>query len=191
MHSAYAYYHLQLQLLQSRDPGRRWVLKNSPHLLHLEALRGVLPDAQFVQFHRDPLKVLASNCKLALILRSMMSDHVSPSETGRAMLELLGDYLDGLLRFRAGAEAGTWLDLRFPEFVADPAAAVEGVYQRLGFELTDEAAAGMADWVRTNPRTDLTRAKPADLSPYGIDPDEARERFAPYSRAFGVEFDGI
>ena len=34
MREAYAYYRLQLQLLQSRTPGRRWVLKNSPHLLH-------------------------------------------------------------------------------------------------------------------------------------------------------------
>jgi hypothetical protein len=82
MDAAYRYYHMQLQLLQSRDPGRRWVLKNSPHLLFLDALHAVLPDAICVQFHRDPLKVLASNCRLSLILRGMMSDHVDPHGIG-------------------------------------------------------------------------------------------------------------
>ena len=38
--SAYAYYRLQLQILQSRTPGRRWVLKNSSHLWGLQALGG-------------------------------------------------------------------------------------------------------------------------------------------------------
>jgi hypothetical protein len=55
MSEAYAYYRLQLQSLQSRTPGRRWVLKSSPHLLHLDELHAALPGAHYVQFHRDPL----------------------------------------------------------------------------------------------------------------------------------------
>ena len=67
MAAAYRYYFLQLQILQSNTPGRRWVLKNSPHLLFLNELHAVLPDAFFVQFHRDPVKVLFSNCKLQTV----------------------------------------------------------------------------------------------------------------------------
>ncbi len=198
MRVAYDYYHLQLQLLQSRDPGRRWVLKNSPHLLYLEELHAVLPDAIFVQSHRDPLKVLASNCRLSIILRGMMSDHVDPHEVGASMLQLLTDYIDRLLRFRAQSFSGTpgsssrpWIDLRFRQFVSDPVGELERVYDAAGLTLSGAARQSMADWVSSHPRDDLARARPADLAPYGIDPDEARERFAAYADTFGVDFDGI
>lgn len=191
MRETYEYYRLQLQILQSRTPGRRWVLKNSPHLLYLDHLHAVLPDAIFVQFHRDPLKVLASNCRLALFLRNLASDQVDPAEVGESMLGLLSDYLDGVMRFRASGVSRDWIDVRFPEFVADPLKAVEGIYERAGLELSAEARAGMAEWVRAHPRKDLQRARPADLAPYGIDPDRARSAFAGYCDAFDVACDGI
>ncbi len=191
MRSAYEYYHLQLQLLQSRDPGRRWVLKNSPHLLFLDDLHAVLPDATFVQFHRDPLKVLESNCRLSVFLRGMMSDHVDAHEVGEAMLGLLGDYLERLLRFRAKGASRPWIDVRFVAFVSNPRSEVERIYDAAGIPISDAAREGMAEWVLEHPRDDLARGRAADLAPYGIDPDQARERFAPYVGAFDVDFDGI
>lgn len=189
--AAYADYRLQLQILQSRTPGRRWVLKNSPHLLYLDAFHEVLPDAIYVQFHRDPLKVLASNCRLAVLLRGMASDRVDASEVGASMLELLRDYLEGLMRFREKGLSRPWIDVRFAEFVTDPLREIEGVYEKSGLEMTDETRAAMAAWVEDHPRQDLTRARAADLRPYGIDPDAAREAFREYADAFDVNYDGI
>jgi hypothetical protein len=186
MRSTYEYYRLQLKLLQSRTPGRRWVLKNSPHLLHLDELHAVLPDAIFVQFHRDPLEVLASNCRLALLLRSMASDRVDPCEVGASMLELLGDYVERLLDFRSRGLSRPWIDVRFEEFVADPLREVERIYQAAGIELTAGAREGMARWVKENPRDD--RGRTADVAPFGIDPARARETFAEYCDVFDVPF---
>jgi hypothetical protein len=191
MGAAYRYYALQLKILQSTMPARRWVLKNSPHLLFLDELNAVMPDAIYVQFHRDPLKVLASNCKLAVILRAMRSDHVDPAEVGASMLELLGDYTDRLMAFRAKGASRLWIDIRFTEFVHDPLSAVQRLYEAAGLALSADAEESMAAWVAEHPREDIKRAKPADLSPYGIDTGEAMERFAPYMREFDVEFDGI
>ncbi len=191
MAASYAYYRLQLQLLQSRTPGRRWVLKNSPHLLYLDLLHAEFPDAIFVQFHRDPLKVLASNCRLSVFLRSLACDRADPNEVGESMLGLLSDYVDGLMRFRASGVSRPWIDVRFPEFVADPLETVVRIYEEAGLDLSREARDGMAQWVKENPRTDLQRARPADLAPYGIDPERARAVFADYCDAFGVAIDGI
>ena len=191
MGAAYQYYHLQLQLLQSRTPGRRWVLKNSPHLLHLDALHAVVPDAIFVQFHRDPLKVLASNCRLAVVLRGLQCDEVDPHEVGASMLQLLGDYVDRLLAFRAKGVSRSWIDVRFPDFVADPLQTVRHIYDAAGISASDKAWQGMAQWVTDNPRQDLMRAREADLGPYGIDPDVARARFASYVERFDIEYDGL
>ena len=191
MRSTYEYYHLQLQLLQSRTPGRRWVLKNSPHLLYLDDLHAVLPDAIFVQFHRDPLKVLASNCRLAVLLRSMASDRVDPHEVGASMLQLLRDYVECLLRFRSRGVSRPWIDVRFSKFVADPLRAVERIYESAGIALTPATRADMAQWVKDHPREDLRRARAADLDPYGVDPADARATFAEYCETFDVPFDGI
>ena len=191
MRSAYEYYYLQLQILQSTVPDRRWVLKNSPHLLFLDDLHAVIPDAIFVQFHRDPLKVLASNCRLSVILRGMMSDRVDPHEIGAGMLQLLGDYVDRLLRFRAKGLSRRWIDVRFSRFVADPLEEMARVYAAAGIVLSEQARRGMAGWVEEHPRHDLRRARPADLSPFGIDPAEACDRFARYVETFDIEFDGV
>lgn len=191
MRAAYDFYHLQLQILQSHTPGRRWVLKNSPHLLSLDALHAVLPDAIHVQLHRDPLKVLASNCRLTSLLRGLASDAVDPHEVGRDMLQLLGDYVSRLLDFRARGGAGRWIDVRFRDFVADPLRIVEAIYERAGLELADATRADMAGWIAAHPRQDLVRAREADLAPWGIATEEARDVFAAYCERFGVEFDGI
>lgn len=191
IHATYEYYALQLRLLQSHLPKRRWVLKNSPHLLYLDSLHAVLPDAIFVQFHRDPLKVLASNCRLSLLLRNMGSDHVDPKEVGESMLQLLGDYVERLLRFRADRASRPWIDVRFSDFVRDPRREIERVYDAAGLELSVEARDGMTRWVAEHPRKDLQRARPADLSPYGLDPGRACARFADYCEEFDVEIDGI
>ncbi len=189
--SAYAYYRLQLQLLQSRTPGRRWVLKNSPHLLYLDALHEVLPDAIYVQFHRDPAKVLASNCRLTMILRGLASDRVDAREVGESMLGLLRDYLEGLLRFRGKDVSRPWIDVRFRDFVSDPLRVIEEIHTKAGLALDDQTRRAMADWVGAHPRQDLTRARPADLRPYGLDAEAVREVFAEYVGKFDVDYDGI
>jgi len=191
MRATYGFYREQLQLLQSRLPKRRWVLKNSPHLLYLEHLHAVLPNAIFVQLHRDPLKVLASNCRLSLLLRRMGSDHADPEQVGESMLQLLGDYVERLLRFRAQQAGRPWIDVRFPDFIRDPLHEIRRVYACAGLALSAEAETGMEQWVKAHPRKDLQHARPADLAPYGIDPERARARFADYCDTFSVELDGI
>jgi hypothetical protein len=185
MSDAYAYYRLQLQLLQSRSPGRRWVLKNSPHLLHLHELHAVLPDAHYVQFHRNPLAVLASNCHLTVLLRGMRSDHVDHHQIGASILRLLRDYVERLLRFRDEKVTRPWVDVRFDDFVANPLREVENIYAALDIELTADTRGAMARWAKENPR-DSRRPSP-DLAPFGLDAAHVREQFADYSERFGID----
>lgn len=191
MRSAYDYYALQLKVLQSTWPTIRWIFKNSPHLLFMDDLHRVLPDVTYVQFHRDPLKVLASNCKLAVMLRSMRSDDVDPREVGESMLELLGDYIDRLMRFRKEGAPAQWIDVRFADFVHDPLSAVSSIYNAADLALSDSTERAMQSWVDANPRSDQSRARPADLSPYGISDGAAKERFSAYIDHFDLEHDGI
>ena len=185
MGEAYAYYRLQLQILQSQTPRTRWVLKNSPHLLHLEALHAALPDAHLVQFHRDPRAVVASNCELTMLLRGMRSDHVDPIEIGSSVIRLLGDYVTRALRFRDRPGAPSWIDVDFEAFVADPLSAVRRIYEECGIELPPTALAPMQAWVDANPRGD--RRPDLDLTRFGIDEDRLHETFGAYCDRFGLK----
>lgn len=184
MAEAYAYYRLQLQLLQSRTPGRRWVLKNSPHLLHLDDLHAALPGAHYVQFHRDPLAVVASNCHLTVLLRGMRSDEVDHHEIGAAVVRLLHDYVTRTLRFRDKNVTRPWVDVDFAHFVEDPLREVESIYARLGIELSSAARMAMAQWVEQNPRD--SRRPDLDLEPFGLDANEVRAEFSAYCDRFGL-----
>ena len=65
LRACYAHHKQVLQLLQWHGERRRWVLKWPCHLVALDPLLEVYPDASFVITHRDPVQALASNCSLA------------------------------------------------------------------------------------------------------------------------------
>ena len=60
----------QLQCLQWRSEPRPWALKYPNHLIALEAILAVYPDARFVMTHRHPAQIVASISKLTWKLRS-------------------------------------------------------------------------------------------------------------------------
>ncbi|HQV59013.1 MAG TPA: sulfotransferase, partial [Ilumatobacteraceae bacterium] len=72
--SAYEYHRTVLQVLQSGGVRGRWSLKSPHHVLNLDALTAVYPDARIVVMHRDPLVVAASVCSLITTLTSTFSD---------------------------------------------------------------------------------------------------------------------
>ena len=87
----YQYHRRFLQHLQYGLPARRFVLKAPAHMLAIEALFAVYPDALVVQTHREPLEILASAASLTVVLRSTFSDFVDPAAIGGEMTKFWGD----------------------------------------------------------------------------------------------------
>ena len=185
MSEAYAYYRRQLQLIQSKTPGQRWVLKNSPHLLHLDELNAALPGARYVQFHRNPFAVIASNCHLTVVLRSMRSDNINKHDIGESILRLLSDYVTRTLSFRDRQVSEPWVDINFESFVSNPAHEIERIYDELGMTLSPDSYNNMKEWVTANPhdpkRPDL------DLTEFGISTKQVGKIFSEYCDRFKVQ----
>ena len=185
---AYRWHRTFLQHLQADHPAPQWLLKSPAHLWHLDALFGEYPDALVVQTHRDPLKVIASVSALATHLRQMASDETSVAE---AAAEYADDILLGLDRGTAARDDGTLpaaqvVDVQFTDFVADPLSTIATIYERLGRELTGEAADRMRTFLAEHPGDGGgggTRYRWADT---GLDADALRERAAPYQERFAV-----
>jgi hypothetical protein len=134
----YAYLRQQLQILQWRQPPRRWILKSPFHLWNLNALLREFPDATIVWTHRDPAAALASWCSLAEVSRRLYNRRVDLALLGRDWVQLWAEAAERAARVRRIA-ARPFLDVRQDELATGPWPALEPVLAGLGVEL-DQAA---------------------------------------------------
>jgi hypothetical protein len=184
----YEFHRRFLQHLQWRCPGARWVLKAPSHLLALEALFQVYPDAGIVLTHRDPLKVLPSCASFTEVLRRAFSDHLDKASLG---LEVRSRWEEGArlavqCRRPESGRPKQFLDVHYSELVRDPMSVVRRVYGHFDLELSGEAERAMSRFVAANPK-DKGGVHRYSLEEFGWEPEEERRRFQFYLDFFGIE----
>jgi hypothetical protein len=183
----YAFHQRQLQHLQSRHRGERWVLKTGAHMWGLEHLLARYPDARIVFTHRDPVDSMTSYASLTSLVRSMGSDAVDRVEIARDWTARLRRAVDHALRVRETSRAPGALfhDVHFAAFRADPFDTVRRIYEAFELPLADEAAARMQAFIADNPqgKHGVHHYTPEE---YGVDPAEVRREFRPYIERFGL-----
>ena len=123
---AYERHKANLQLIGLNDPEKRWVLKNPSHLVGIDAIMAVYPDALIVQPHRDPVVAIASACSLSAEATSGWSTTFVGETIGRTQLDMLSKANARYERERAHHPPEQFIDLDYKEFVSDPIATTEG-----------------------------------------------------------------
>jgi hypothetical protein len=172
----YRRYRRNLQLIGLRDPGKRWVLKSSSHLVCLDALLATFPDALVIQTHRRPAStVLGSGCSMVSKLAAGRSSAFQGEAIGPVILELASRALQQFNTDRANHDPARFYDVEFDEFAADPLAVVAGIYRHLGRDLTDEVSTAMSAVVAED---DQLRDHCYHLADYGVSVEEADSRLA-------------
>jgi hypothetical protein len=183
----YEHHRRQLQHLQWRCRGERWVLKSGAHMWGLEHLLPTYPDACIVQTHRDPIKVVTSFASLATLVRSMGSEAVDPTEVAADWTPRLAAALHHAIDVRdaPGFPGERVFDVHFEDLLASPMGAVERIYAHFDLTLTGAAADRMRAFVGENPqgKHGWHRYAPAQ---YGIDVAAERQRFRRYTERFGI-----
>lgn len=177
-----------LQHLQSRCPGERWVLKSPAHLIALDALLEVFPDAIIVQTHRDPLEVIGSAASLHYTLRAASCDGIEPHAVGRDQFDFWSRILDRAIavRDRSADQASQFFNVQYEDLLSDPLGCVRRIYSHFGMDLTEEAEARMSGFLSENGR-EKHGVHRYTLEMFGIDAAEAFDRFAGYCRRFNVK----
>jgi hypothetical protein len=181
---AYAYHHDVLQVLQSRAPGR-WSLKSPHHGLAVRELRAQYPDARVVVTHRDPVTVVASVCSLIQSLSSTFSDADHTKYIAAHWPAVAEVIVTHIADFRAAHGDDGFLDVQYPDLMADPIGVVRAIYAWEDTEYTPEAEAAMQAYMADNQQGRFGRHE-YSLEPFGLDAGELAERFAPYVEHFGV-----
>jgi hypothetical protein len=183
MRPAYEYHRRVLRLLQWHCPPRLWHLKTPVHLLSLDAIIDVYPEARFLWSHRDPAEVIGSVCDLIAYIRSWASDRDDREELGQQQVEHWAEALRRGLAFRASGHEHRFADVHFAELNADPVGTVERAYDRIGLSLSGVGADRMRAWAADNARGSQG-AHEYSLADFGLVAEEIRRNFAFYLERF-------
>lgn len=186
---AYEFHRRFLQHLQWRCPGERWVLKAPSHLLALQDLFQVYPDAEIVLTHRDPLKVLPSCASFTEVLRSAFTDHIDKRALGQEVLSRWEEGARLAIECRQGKNGlpgARFFDVHYAELVRSPLSVVRRLYRHFDLELTDRAETAMRRFVAANPK-DKGGVHRYSLEEFGLNPEVEKRRFQFYLDYWGIE----
>jgi hypothetical protein len=181
----YRYVKRVLKLLQWHCPPPRWRLKNPAHMIFIDALDQVFPDARYWMTHRDIASVLPSAADLYYEMTKAFSDQVDRASLARLNEEMWEIGLKRLIAFRDAGRNDRFFDIHFAPFQRDPFPTLAKLYEFLSEDLTDEARRRMQGWRDATPR-DKHGVHTVDAAEFGIDLAAVREHFRFYTDRFGV-----
>jgi Sulfotransferase family len=182
---AYVMHRRTLQLLQWHCPPRQWHLKTPVHMLSMEALDQVYPDARFIWTHRDPSQVLGSVCSLIAYTRSWVSD-VAPVGIGAEQTAIWQMALRRAMAFRESRGEERFVDVSFRTLNQDPVGTVESCLTKFGLPFDQPSRAAVSTWASSH-RPGQEGTHEFDLSEFGLTPDGVGRDFAFYVDRFGEQ----
>jgi hypothetical protein len=181
---AYHTFRRAVQLLLWQRPGR-WLGKTPHHLENLDALLDVFPDAKNIQTHRDPLRVVASYASMMAHGRAIFSDRVDPEDVGAQLASRAVRAVTRAMQVRERAPGGSFLDVAYPDLMADPIKQIRRIHDFLGLPLAPATEASMQRWLAANPQNKrgIHRYR---LEDFRLDRSQLERSFQPYRQRFGV-----
>lgn len=170
-----------LQYLQSGGvKADRWLLKSPVHLIRLEEIFAVYPDAKIIMTHRHPAKVVASAASLISSVRSLYSDSEDAFRSGKEQAATWSDCYNRFLASRKKLnKENQIIDLKFEEFVSDQVGTIEKIYNRFNWNFTAEAKQKMTTFLAKNPK-DKHGAHNYTLEDFGLKESEINTQFEEY-----------
>lgn len=193
LEAAYRAHRRQIQLLQWKCPKQRWALKYPNHVIGMDDILRVYPDATFVMTHRDPVQVLPSIAKMSLTLRTARQEKApDPHRIGAQMLDFVRRHIDRIMAFCTGPHANRVVHVDYYRLVDDPARVMAEIHAGIGTDTPDEVRDDITRWRTANPKG-RRGENPYSLEQFGLSEDVARELFADYIAHFDIptEAEGV
>lgn len=153
---SYGFYKRMLQVLQFKNPRRRWLLKAPSHMNYLPTIFKVFPDAQVLFTHRDPVVAQASVINLMGTLFWIRSD--KPMEVGafagmlspEAMNYTLERSIDWLEN--GAIPKDRCFNSLYADLIRAPVEAVQKIYDKAGMAFTKTSAQRIRDYLAAKPQ---------------------------------------
>ena len=187
LQNGYQFESLFLKMLQSKSQGLRWLLKAPAHMIYLDSLLSVFPDARLIFTHRHPARVIPSIASNTWTLRKVFSNANSKEEVGQEELKrwLTGWSNSKNLRNSPMLPADRFTDVLYDDLMSDPMYSIGNIYKSLGMDLTPAIEQKMAVFMERN-KTNKHGKHEYTAEEYGLDNDRISDLFSDYTNEFGL-----
>lgn len=186
--AGYEYHKRFLQLHQVDAPGI-WNLKMPSHILNIETLLKIYPDARLIWTHRDPITTTGSFCSIIAMGHQNFAGRVDAEWIAENCTWQAEQHYRRGMEARARIGHDRIIDVHYADMMRDPIATMRQTYAALGDDFTPEAEAGMATWLADNPQGKFGKHE-YKLAQYGLSLEKLNDVFADYLAAYDVEREG-
>lgn len=184
-----------LQLLQYFDKQtnpsatpKHWVLKTPPFVGAMDYILDAYPDAQIIQTHRDPAKVIGSVSSLYYALHSLTTNALTPFQEGKNQVQTWSTLLEKGIESRRkhSDKKDQFIDVYFEEVLDDPIACVKKIYLHFNKTWSSELEQRLIDFMANNSRNKYGKHH-YTIDMYGLKQNELNAIFKPYCDYFDIE----
>lgn len=182
----YDFHRRFLQVLQHGAPEPTWLLKTPGHLMTLENLFTIYPDAWILQTHRDPAKTMPSTVSTTAMVQWLRTDDVDVEALAAAIEGAFTWALNHSVEVRRdGTLPDRFVDVHFDRLMRAPVETLREAYARMGRDLGPEHAERIVAYLRDKPKGKfgVHRYSPEE---WGFTADGLRRALAPYVEHFGI-----
>ena len=176
---SYYRYLNNLKLIGFKEQNKRWLLKNPGHILGIEPLLKIFPDACIIQTHRDPIKTIPSVCDLIMMTRKFnLGSAADPKDEGPREVVLWS--IAAKRAMKAHAEhPERFHDVQHRDFVSDPIGVIQDIYRRFDLNLDPAVEENMKAWLKRHEafKPGYHRYTPEQ---FGITEQDIRREFKEY-----------
>ncbi len=177
-----------LQLHQADAPGI-WNLKMPSHILNIQTLLKIYPDARLVWTHRDPYTATGSLCSLISLGHQAYLGKVDYEWLGQNYPWQAAEHARRGMAARDAIGEDRIIDVQYADMMRDPMGVMRKLYKQLGDDFTPEAEAGMQAWVDDNPQGKFGRHE-YKLAQFGLTKTQLEPMFEAYLKRYPVEMEG-
>lgn len=190
--AAYEYMVKLLKLIswsRGEPENKRWILKNPQHMLNLDTLLKVFPDAKIVFTHRDPLKTVASVMSLMWHFSVQHTDVNCRAQVRDLWLSFCEEAARRCIDARQHIPAEQQLDVYYEAMNADWRAVMRQVYDFAGLQFNAEAELAMAAWLEMSEGQNHHGSHRYSLVDFGITEHEVDERMMFVRERYAIPYE--
>jgi hypothetical protein len=169
---------------------KRWVLKNPQHMLDLDILLKVFPDAKLVFTHRDPLKTVASIMSLMWHFARQHTDRPIRAPMRDVWLDFCEQAARRCMQARETIPTSQQIDVHYEDVNRDWRDVMRRVYDFGGIALSTEAEQAMAGWLEQSESESRHVGHRYALEDFGITDDEVDARMMSTRRHYSIPYEG-
>jgi hypothetical protein len=172
------------------DPeGKPWILKNPQHMLDLDVLMAVFPDAKLIFTHRDPIKTVGSVLSLMWHYAVQHTDAPCRAELKETWLDFCEQMARRCIQERERIAPSQQTNMYYHEMGRDWRGMMRQVYRFIGIPFTPEAELSMAEWLRHSESQNHHNAHRYALGDFGLCATEVDERMMFVRERYAIPYE--